>query len=125
MCDLAMLPQWWFIPRMPRLHAAVHCESGDVELNNFVMPTIYHRIKVRRKSTNDGREEVEERVETAYVFKEGKGTGEDWWTMFVIVTYLVYVRVKWHDLGIDINLQPSLTKSTEPSLRHGSARRTL
>jgi hypothetical protein len=85
-CSLALPLQWGFIPRF-RLQASVHCESGDVELFNFVAPSIYHQIKVRRKTTQDGREQFEKRVETAYVFKEGKGTGEDWWTTFVIVNY--------------------------------------
>ncbi|KIM80136.1 hypothetical protein PILCRDRAFT_9704 [Piloderma croceum F 1598] len=67
------------IPSMPDLKLTVRCENGQVEMNNFVLPTFYHWIRVRTKDSGQG--EVKERVENAYKFGDGT-KGERWWTTY-------------------------------------------
>jgi hypothetical protein len=59
---------------MPRLGVVVECEGGRVELNNYVLPTIYHSVNV---CTRDGKS----RVEKVYTFGDAgvDAKGEDWW----------------------------------------------
>jgi hypothetical protein len=75
--DLAVAPRLGFIPSWPDLGAVVECEGGRVEIFNFVMPTLYHWIKVTVQGDSDKKQKV--RVEKKYDFGSG-GKGEDWWT---------------------------------------------
>ena len=60
------------LPRFPDLRVIVDCEGGSVTIHNYVLPTPWHKIEVVPKGAG------KKRVETAYVFKDGKG--EDWWS---------------------------------------------
>ena len=62
------------IPRIPKLTATVRCESGMVEIYNFLIPSYYHYITVKPSDKL-------RRVEKAYSFK-GAAKGEDWWTTY-------------------------------------------
>ena len=70
-CDLQTPWRLGIIPRWPNIHITVQLEGGDVFLNYFPAPYIYHRITVIPK---DGKT----RTEKVYKPKEGKG--EEWWT---------------------------------------------
>lgn len=59
------------IPRFPDLSLVAECEGGTVQISNFIAPSALHKIEVIPKGKG------KKRVETAYVFKDGKG--EDWW----------------------------------------------
>ena len=60
------------LPRYPDVRVEVTCENGKASLENFVVPTVYHRIVVTPKNGK-------KRVETAYRYADGTA-GEDWWT---------------------------------------------
>lgn len=77
MCNMRMPFRYGVIPTMPRVSAKVQCDGGEVELFNFVAPTFYHSITVRRYRGGT-------RVEKAYTFREGgmEGKGEAWWTTY-------------------------------------------
>lgn len=60
------------LPRFPDSRIIAECEGGTVSIQNYVTPTTWHSIEVIPKGKG------EKRVETAYVFEDGKG--EDWWT---------------------------------------------
>ena len=81
-CNLNM--PWWgpfgLIPPMPRVIVKVKCENGEIELYNFVLPTLYHWIRVRVEDASR-RGKVKERVEKVYKFADG-GKGEAWWTTY-------------------------------------------
>ncbi|KAJ7155534.1 NAD(P)-binding protein [Mycena crocata] len=62
------------IPRIPKLTATVRCESGTIEIFNFLIPSYYHYITVSPSGKP-------RRVEKAYSFK-GAAKGEDWWTTY-------------------------------------------
>lgn len=69
----------------------VRGEAGEAMLFNFVLPTMYHYIEVKKK-------EGSKRVEKVYSYKDlPKGDerrewkGEDWWTTCVPVLVLVVV----------------------------------
>jgi hypothetical protein len=71
-CDLSVPPRFGFIPRMFDMRVVATCEKGEVEIFNFVMPTIWHWIEVR--TNEDGK--VKKRTEKVY-----KGErGEVWWS---------------------------------------------
>jgi predicted dehydrogenase len=76
-CNLGLPHYLGFIPRMPRVGVTVECEGGKVELYNFVLPTIYHSIKVylHDKTT---------RVEKVYKFTDAgvDAKGEEWWMTY-------------------------------------------
>ncbi|KAG6848333.1 hypothetical protein H0H93_001136 [Arthromyces matolae] len=82
-CDLATPPKFGFIPTMPEVIVTVTLEGGEIELFNFVVPTLYHSLKVTPKSGN-GNKKGKARVEKVYTFKDGgmDGKGEDWWTTY-------------------------------------------
>lgn len=74
--DFAVPNLLGFIPRWPDISVQVVCEQGSVELYNFVMPVIYHYIKV---SPAGGKP----RTEKAYKFPPSSGLkGEEWWTTY-------------------------------------------
>ncbi|KAG5634295.1 hypothetical protein H0H81_002506 [Sphagnurus paluster] len=82
MCDLGVPLSYGIIPSMPQIGATVTCEGGVIEIYNFVLPTIYHSIKVTTKlAAGKG---STKRVEKVYTFEEGKmiGKGEAWWTTY-------------------------------------------
>ncbi|KAJ7772578.1 NAD(P)-binding protein [Mycena maculata] len=62
------------IPRIPKLTATVRCESGTVEIFNFLIPSYYHYITVAPSGKP-------RRVEKSYSF-HGVAKGEDWWTTY-------------------------------------------
>lgn len=79
-CCSATSPTLGFIPKFMKWNARVECEAGDIAMYNFVMPTAYHSITVRKRTGN----KTEKRVEKVYKFDEGKmeGKGEVWWTTY-------------------------------------------
>ncbi|KAH0582811.1 hypothetical protein H2248_010719 [Termitomyces sp. 'cryptogamus'] len=80
-CDLAMPLKYGFIPPMPLVNATITLEGGEIEIYNFVMPTLYHSIKV---TTKDANKKIKTTVEKVYTFADGKmeGKGEAWWTTY-------------------------------------------
>ncbi|THU80558.1 NAD(P)-binding protein [Dendrothele bispora CBS 962.96] len=84
-CDLGVPWRFGLIPALPQVSSTVECEGGQVHIMNFVLPTLYHTIKVtKKKSGNDGKTETETRIEQVYNFADGKmeGKGEDWWLTY-------------------------------------------
>jgi len=81
-CDFEV--PWWgpfrLLPRMVDIRVKVECENGEMELYNYLIPTLYHWIRVRTKDAS-GKGKVKERVEKAYKFADG-GKGEEWWTTY-------------------------------------------
>ncbi|RDB24441.1 D-xylose 1-dehydrogenase (NADP(+)) 2 [Hypsizygus marmoreus] len=79
-CDLGIPHYLGFIPHLPQLGITVECTGGEIELNNYVLPTIYHAIKVY---TRDATGMKKYRVEKAYTFADGDmdEKGDEWWTM--------------------------------------------
>jgi len=72
------IPGWGpfgILPDLSQIRCTVTCEGGTVQLDNYVMPTVWHTLTV---SPNDGKK----RIEKVYKFAEGKGKGEDWWTTY-------------------------------------------
>jgi len=61
------------LPRYPDVKVEATCEGGKVSLDNFVLPTLFHKIQV---TPTNGKN----RTERAYTFKDG--TGEDWWLTY-------------------------------------------
>ncbi|KAG6853881.1 hypothetical protein C0991_000346 [Blastosporella zonata] len=79
--DLGLPFKYGLIPSIPQLSAVITLEGGEIEIYNFVIPTIYHSIKVTTKSSD---KKVATRIEKVYTFAEGKmeGKGEAWWTTY-------------------------------------------
>lgn len=81
MCNLRMPPSYGFIPKFPDIKVRVECEGGEVELFNYLQPTLYHYIEVavREEGSGTGRKK---RVEKVYSPRDAKmeWKGEDWWT---------------------------------------------
>lgn len=82
-CNLAVPPLLGFIPRtLPKTNCRIVGEKGEIFINGWVVPTVYHYIEV---VTNDGKTK-EKRTEKIYnprsvesgPVKEWKG--EDWWS---------------------------------------------
>ncbi|KAH8107807.1 NAD(P)-binding protein [Cristinia sonorae] len=73
--------KWGILPKLGEIYVKVECEGGEATLGNFVMPTIYHWIEVK-KTGNGGK--VERRVEKAYIWPAGQkdAKGEEWWTTY-------------------------------------------
>ena len=77
--DLSAPPKYGIVPNFSIWFKA-EGERGSVEMNNFVMPTLYHSITVKVKDEK-GKESV--RTEKAYKVKEGKELkGEEWWSTY-------------------------------------------
>ncbi|KAF4610430.1 hypothetical protein D9613_007038 [Agrocybe pediades] len=76
-CDLAMPHTFGFIPKIPVVRVKVEGLVGNVEVFNFVSPTLYHSITVKIKGGAS-------RTEKVYVNKdeEGKAKGEAWWMTY-------------------------------------------
>ncbi|KAJ3781021.1 NAD(P)-binding protein [Lentinula aff. detonsa] len=81
--DLAM-PWEFFPPKLFKVWVEIKCEGGEVELLNFVLPTLYHSIKVSNKAGGT----LTKRVEKIYKFADAhlddpsKALGEDWWLTY-------------------------------------------
>lgn len=60
-----LLPQWL------KMVLRVECEEGAVEISNFVLPHLWHSIRVYPKNGQS-------RTEKAY--KPENGKGEEWWS---------------------------------------------
>lgn len=74
-CDLK-LPSWLgVIPPIPKFSVVVRLEGGEITLTNFVMPTLWHSIRVTPK-------QGKARTEKAYTFSSGSLKGEDWWSTY-------------------------------------------
>ncbi|OAX42135.1 NAD(P)-binding protein [Rhizopogon vinicolor AM-OR11-026] len=73
-CTMSNSPRFGFIPK-PEINVRAVCESGSIELFNFVMPVIYHYITVKPDGGIP-------RTEKAYAFKGDGGKGEEWWTTY-------------------------------------------
>ncbi|KAK7056257.1 hypothetical protein VNI00_002810 [Paramarasmius palmivorus] len=76
-CDLSQ--PWKFgglVPPFPEVSANVECEGGDIRIFNFVLPTLYHSITVKKR---DGKK-VTSRTEKVY--KPAEGKGEEWWLTY-------------------------------------------
>ncbi|KAJ7224058.1 NAD(P)-binding protein [Mycena pura] len=71
LCDLGVPPTLGVIPSLPNIKAVIKCEKGEIEVYNYVMPTLYHSITV----TAGGKK----RVEKAYTFPD---LGQPWWTTY-------------------------------------------
>jgi len=80
--DLSMPFRFGIIPPMPQLGTTVTCDGGEIEIYNYVLPTLYHSIKVTTKGANNKGGET--RIEKVYSFADGKmeGKGEAWWTTY-------------------------------------------
>ncbi|TFK26201.1 NAD(P)-binding protein [Coprinopsis marcescibilis] len=77
--DLAPPYRLGFIPNVD-ITAVIECESGTVEIYNWVSPTLYHTITITQK---DDKGKKTTRKEKAYAFGDpGQGKGEDWWTTY-------------------------------------------
>jgi predicted dehydrogenase len=66
------------VPSMPEIRAVVDCEQGSLEMFNFIMPSIYHYIRVSK--IDGGKKKT-----TGYkVYKSEDATakGEEWWTTY-------------------------------------------
>ncbi|KAJ6514886.1 NAD(P)-binding protein [Mycena vitilis] len=70
-CDLIVPLKFGLIPSMPDINAVIKCEQGEIQLSNYVMPTLYHSITVKNGKKS--------RVEKAYTFPE---LGQPWWTTY-------------------------------------------
>lgn len=77
-CDFGLRPRLWVVPRLPEVRVVAVCAGGELEMFNFIMPTLYHWIRVRVREGSGRRE----RVEKVYAFAEGAGRGEEWWTTY-------------------------------------------
>ncbi|KAI0671749.1 NAD-P-binding protein [Trametes maxima] len=70
------LPGWGpfgLLPSAVKLTAVISLEGGDVEFFNFVVPTVYHSIKVRPKRGG---------ARTEKVYRYADGRGEKSWTTY-------------------------------------------
>ncbi|KAF8659830.1 hypothetical protein AX16_001715 [Volvariella volvacea WC 439] len=81
-CDMGIPHRFGFIPRFPQVAVLLQCEKDDIELYNFVAPTLYHSIIVKKKGEKGN---VQKREEKVYKFAdsgiEGRGDA-DWWTTY-------------------------------------------
>ncbi|KAF5383625.1 hypothetical protein D9615_003556 [Tricholomella constricta] len=91
-CDLGIPFSYGIVPSVPQVRAIVTCEGGEIDMFNFVAPTLYHSIKVTTKGANGGKT----RVEKVYTFAEGKmeGKGEAWWMTYRFQLEAFVDRVK-------------------------------
>lgn len=72
--DMAMANILGVIPRMPRIDVTIKGEKGEVFMQNYMTPTLWHYITVK---TKDGKT----RTEKAYKPLPGSTMkGEVWWT---------------------------------------------
>ncbi|KAJ3762072.1 NAD(P)-binding protein [Lentinula raphanica] len=80
--DLAM-PWEFFPPKLVKVWVEVKCEGGTVELLNFVLPTLYHSIKVTNKAGGTTTKRVEKVYKFADAhFESNSNLGEDWWLTY-------------------------------------------
>ncbi|KAF7307841.1 hypothetical protein MKEN_01144400 [Mycena kentingensis (nom. inval.)] len=71
-CDLIAPLPLGFVPIFPDLTAKIECANGNIQVLNYVSPTMYHSITV----TNGGKKRVEKH------YTGPGGFGEPWWTSF-------------------------------------------
>ena len=102
-CDLGLPPRLGFIPQFPRVGVTVECEGGKVDMMNFIVPTLYHSIKVyvRDKTT---------RVEKVYRFEDAgmDAKGEEWWTTYRYQLEAFVDRVKGRTPQTWVDMQDSV-----------------
>ncbi|KIP11535.1 hypothetical protein PHLGIDRAFT_124697 [Phlebiopsis gigantea 11061_1 CR5-6] len=70
-------PVLGIIPRMPTVLLVVECEGGELRMMNFVAPTLYHYIDVKKKGKSG-----KTRTEKVYKPAEAGVKGEEWWTTY-------------------------------------------
>ncbi|KAJ3812505.1 NAD(P)-binding protein [Lentinula aff. lateritia] len=83
--DLSM-PWEFFPPKLYKMWVEVKCEGGAVGVQNFVLPTFWHSIRVSNKAGGA----TAQRVEKVYKFadahsddqSEALDLGEDWWLTY-------------------------------------------
>ena len=78
-CHMRVPPTLGFIPHFPTIRLAVICENGELNVFNFVMPSLYHSIEVSVKDGKGGQGR-KKRIEKVYKPTESGIKGEDWWT---------------------------------------------
>lgn len=108
------------IPRWPSVAIEAKCEGGTVSLENFPLPTIWHKIVVKPTKGKS-------RVEYAYTFKNGQ-PGEAWWTtcdhfyyiIIVFISHLILVSRYRYQLEAFVNRikgrEPQTWMSAEDSV---------
>lgn len=76
--DYLVPPILGFIPRLPTFSVRVYGDEGDVHLNNFISPSLYHSITTTKKNGDV-------KIVKAYSFKglDELAKGEEWWTSCV------------------------------------------
>ena len=77
-CSLRMPLRFGIIPDIMSAPVNIQCENGELQINNFVWPTLYHSIQVSTK-TGPGGTERKKRVEKIYTPTASEVKGEDWW----------------------------------------------
>ena len=102
-CNLGLPSYLGLFPQFPRISVAVECEGGKVDVFNFVMPTLYHSIKVH---VRDGAT----RVEKVYSFKDVgvDAKGEDWWTTYRYQLEAFVDRIKGRTPQTWVDMQDSV-----------------
>ncbi|KZW02292.1 NAD(P)-binding protein [Exidia glandulosa HHB12029] len=63
---------------MPKIEMKIECELGSVFFQNFVQPTPYHFITVKRH----GKRATTEKVYSPGPLSQNKHKGEDWWSTY-------------------------------------------
>jgi len=89
-CDFRMPPSYGFIPKFPDVNLRVKCEGGELSLSNFVLPTIFHSLVVKKFGKGGKTETRVEKVYSPRDLKEGDREsagwagrkGEDYWTTY-------------------------------------------
>lgn len=103
-CNFRLPYYLGFIPPMPDVTVTVECEGGKVEMINFVMPTLYHSIKVNVHNKKT-------RVEKVYKFTDVRvdAKGEDWWTTYRYQLEAFVDRLKGRTPQTWVDMEDSVT----------------
>lgn len=77
-CDIQLPSRGPFglFPSFPKLGVTVKCEHGDITLNVFPIPHVFHSITVKPKGGKS-------RVEKHYTHPTGDKKGEAFWSTYV------------------------------------------
>jgi predicted dehydrogenase len=106
-CHFGQPAAYGVLPRKPAMFVKVACEGGEMQLSNFVLPTLWHSIVVSKR---DG---VGRTMRTEKVYRPASGKGEVWWTTCVSgVLHVMQMAAELPLLFSDIatNLKRLLTK---------------
>lgn len=87
--DLAAPLTLGFIPGFPQMNASIQCEMGEIQVWNYVMPTLFHSITVTKGKGKGSKPDSldlaqTKRVEKVYKWRDVgvDAHGEDWWTTY-------------------------------------------